>query len=50
MTNLTEFDLENFIKTNEDVAAFGAPADAVADELIIKAEQRLGHPLPDAYK
>ncbi len=50
MTNLTAFDLGNLIKTHEDVAAFGTPADAVADELIIKAEQRLGHPLPDSYK
>lgn len=50
MTNLTAFDLGNLIKTHEDVAAFGTPTDAVADELIIKAEQRLGHPLPDSYK
>lgn len=50
MTNFTAFGLENLINRNEDVAAFGTPADAVADEWIIKAEQRLGHPLPDSYK
>ncbi|WP_122283956.1 SMI1/KNR4 family protein [Pseudomonas syringae group genomosp. 3] len=50
MTLLTASDLESLIEANEDVAAFGTPADAVADEWIIKAEQRLGHPLPDSYK
>ncbi|WP_116818167.1 SMI1/KNR4 family protein [Pseudomonas syringae] len=50
MNNLTASDLESLIKANEDVAAFGTPADAVADEWIIKAEQRLGHQLPDSYK
>ncbi|OUM07277.1 hypothetical protein BW686_12795 [Pseudomonas syringae] len=50
MTNLTASDVESLIKAHEDVAAFGTADDAVSDEWIKKAEQRLGHPLPDSYK
>ena len=43
-------ELENLIKKHPDIAAFGSPADAVTDDWLVKAEQRICHKLPASYK
>lgn len=43
-------ELENLIKQHPDIAAFGSPAEAVTDDWLVKAEQRIHHKLPASYR
>jgi len=47
---MTLSQLEDLIKKHPDIAAFGSPADAVTDDWLVKAEQRICHKLPTSYK
>lgn len=43
-------ELENLIKQHPDIPAFGSPAEAVTDDWLVKAEQRIHHKLPASYR
>lgn len=50
MTSTTAAEVENLVLSHPDIALFGSPSDAVTEDWITKAEQRLGHKLPESYK